>query len=208
MRIFFAQVMREAIETMNFAGEIRLLDAGCGSGAWLNDASELLARRELKHQLFGFDLTEEMVNIAREKLAVTSASSIHIKVGDILSESSYRFDEDRNDYDLVITYDVVQQLPPRQQYSALERMWSHVAPGGAMIIFDHDKDTAYGRAMGRKKFLTQYLRLPLVPRYYCNAKYPPLKKFAEKFSADFALQYKLIAGPDDKKFGLILFKSR
>jgi hypothetical protein len=114
----------------------------------------------------------------------------HFQQGDILNDSTYGFPGRSGRFDIIFAYDVVQQLPPALQYQACETMLGRLAAGGALIVFDHDSQSRYGRQMAFKKFVTRYLRIELVPRYYCNAKYPPLRQFAndltqiESFAAE------------------------
>jgi hypothetical protein len=57
--------------------------------------------------------------------------------------------------------------------------------------------------MARKKFLTRYLGFRLVPRYYCNAKYPPLAEFAQRLNAESGISCRLIAATDSPKMALV-----
>lgn len=182
---------------------LRILDCGCGTGAWLAEAWALLAPDDSRQlELYGFDLTAEMVAIAADKLGrLTDAVAVH--EGDILNAASYRFDgNDR--YDIVFAYDVVQQLPRARQADAVRTMLAHLAPGGRAIIFDHEHTSAYGLRMARRKFFTRYFRLPLVPRYYCNARYPYLKKISAQLEADGYDEISLVADSRDRKYALTI----
>jgi 2-polyprenyl-3-methyl-5-hydroxy-6-metoxy-1,4-benzoquinol methylase len=204
LKEFFQQCMREVYEQVNTAEGISILDCGCGPGAWLAVVSQMKGLVDSSDtDFFGFDLTPEMVDLARQKLAGRVPPS-HLKKGDILSEDAYAFTEPGQTYNVIYAYDVVQQLPRKLQFAACETMLRHLSPGGFVVIFDHERASAHGCKMGFKKFVTKYLRIALLPRYYCNARYPALTQFARKLSASghFATEIKM--GPNRKKRALII----
>ena len=60
--------------------------------------------------------------------------------------------------------------------------------------------------MGRRKFFTRYFGLPLVPRFYCNAKYPPLARFRDRLAADPAIDAEILVRDDAVKRALIVHR--
>ncbi len=162
---------------------LTLLDCGCGTGAWLAFLAAALREAGFAEiRCCGFDLSGKMVEVARHKLAgLAEPQDLH--AGNLLEETSYDFAGLTSGVDLLFTYDVVQQLPCRQQYRACEIMANHLAPGGLALIFDNDSHSKFGRRMALRKFLTRYCGLSLVPRYYCNAAYPPLERFRRRLAA-------------------------
>jgi len=184
---------------------LRILDCGCGTGLWL----EFLAR-QLEHAgreviCYGFDLSDSMVELAQSRLAARQGGG-NIQRGDLLDEAAYRFGGMRDGYDLVFAFDVVQQLPCRHQYAASELMAKKLAPGGVALIFDHDRSSPYGRSMGWKKFVTRYFGVPLLPRYYCDARYPPLARFTTRLGSEAGLEVELIADTATPKMAMVLTK--
>lgn len=182
-------------------GPLRLIDCGCGTGLWLDFVSKQVATAGEGLLACGFDLSDGMVALAQRRLA-----DAHIQQGDLLDPAAYRFDVATAGFDLLFAFDVVQQLPPRHQLAACRLMAQQLAPGGVALIFDHDKASPYGRAMGRKKFITRYLGVPLLPRYYCDARYPPLARFAQQLSAEPGLRAELIPDSATPKMALVLTK--
>jgi len=189
------------------AGErpTQVLDCGCGTGAWLAYLGTLFEKAARDGDFFGFDLSDRMIEVARNKLA-GQIDATHIQRGDLLEEAAYRFDGVGNGFDLIFVFDAIQQLPPSRQYEACELMVEQLAPGGVMLVFDHDKSSPYGRKMARKKFVTRYLGIPLVPRYYCRAKYPPLNKFAERLTRRKGLSANVRVAGDCPKMALVINK--
>jgi hypothetical protein len=185
--------------------KVQLLECGCGAGAWieflLDNFPDLPAE-----SIHGFDLTPALIEQA--KLRMTSRlPAANLWVGDILEAASYRQPPSDAGYDLILTYDVVQQLPRRLQLLAVETMYLHLSFGGVLLIFDNDCQSAYGRKMAWKKFLTKYVGLPLVPRYYCAAHYPGLKTLVAKLCALGAV-CEVLQIPETPKYAVLAHKPR
>jgi SAM-dependent methyltransferase len=162
---FFEEVLSSVLDPSS--NQLYLLDCGCGAGSWLKFLNRKYGDR-LK--LYGTDVTPGMVSLAKQTLG----GSALVQVADLLEASGYRFKDGRSSFDVIYAYDVVQQIPRQRQFRAVDMMLAHIVEGGTVVIFDHDRDTIYGRKMALKKLLTKYTLLPFVPRYYCNATYPPL----------------------------------
>ncbi len=180
---FVGAVLSSVLPRLPRRRPLTLLDCGCGTGAWIAFLASALQDAGVGEvRCCGFDLSGKMVEVARDKLAgLVEAQNLH--AGNILEEASYRFDKLDAGFDLIFAYDVVQQLPRRQQYGACETMAKHLAPEGLALIFDNDSQSKFGRRMARRKFFTRYCGLKLVPRYYCNAAYPPLERFRNRLDA-------------------------
>jgi SAM-dependent methyltransferase len=180
-----------------------ILDCGCGPGAWLEVVAAIAARTGPgRADLDGFDITPGMIELARARLAgIVAPERLH--VGDVLDPAAYDFD-DGPEFDLVFTYDLVQQLPRGQQFAAIERMLATLGPGGTLVVFDHDRFSSYGRRMGLKKWLTRHLRIPLVPRFYIESAYPPLAVFARRLGSRSNLVVRIATGLGTQKQALIV----
>ncbi len=196
---------RFVIDSNREKHRLRILDSGCGTGTWLSFIRHLLEGAGIESELFGFDLSDGMVDLARRKLAPETDVK-HIKQGDLLDGASYKFDGEPAKYDMLFVFDAIQQLPPAHQFDACALMVEQLLPGGVILMFDHDSASPYGRAMARKKFLTKYFGIPLVPRYYCNAKYPPLSEFAAEIDRRSGVSAELLTAPDSPKQALVIKK--
>jgi len=177
-QLFFGGVMDDVLSSLIQKPGIQVLDCGCGPGAWLDYISRMDVENHLEGY-YGFDLTEQMIPVARKRLE-HCAPQENLHAGDVLNEQTYCFPSGPDKYDLIMTYDVVQQLPRALQFKVCEMILSRLAKDGIAVIFDNDCHSPFGRKMGFRKFVTRYLGITLVPKYYCNAKYPPLQKFANR----------------------------
>jgi len=203
-KAFFRDCMRYIYEQLGSATSLSILDCGCGPGAWLDFVRQITDGEGISPiSYYGFDVTSEMVEVVRRRLSPWIATE-HLQQGDILKDESYTFQQNDQHYSIIYAYDVIQQLPPKLQFDACKVMLRHLAPGGFVLIFDHDNQSLYGRIMGFKKFITRHLKIELVPPYYCNARYPALAKFADRIRAlgQFATEIKV--APDGKKRALII----
>ena len=205
---FVESCVVEAVESLSEAKSLSILDCGCGTGIWLDALRRIpiLASRA-DDQYYGFDLTPEMIELAREKLS-EQVPADHLHAGDILLETSYQFDRPDQQFDLIYAYDVIQQLPPRLQFAACRLMLTRLAPQGVMILFDHDRYSLYGLRMGAKKWVTRRLRIPLVPDFYCNAKYPPLASFRRQLGSLGAFSTAIRIAPEGSKRALVVRRGR
>ena len=203
---FFRSVLSDAVAQLDPKQPLSLLDCGCGTGTWLLAAQQLMAEAGRNVRLFGFDLSERMVQVAREALAGHSEPD-DLRTGDLLNPDSYRFPGAEQGFDLLLAYDVVQQLPPERQFACCELITKSIAPGGFAIIFDHDKSSLFGMKMGFRKFVTRNLRIPLVPDYYCNARYPGLTGFAKRLDRIEGISTELRIDSEKKKCALIIHRT-
>jgi 2-polyprenyl-3-methyl-5-hydroxy-6-metoxy-1,4-benzoquinol methylase len=204
-RRFVAECIQRIAATIQTSrNEIAILDCGCGIGAWLacvEDTDRLSGSTSL--QCYGFDLTPEMVEVARERL--TGRVPRHnIREGDILDDTAYEFEGGPRLFDIVYAYDVIQQLPRADQLRGCMTMVKHVAPGGVALIFDHERNSVYGAIMATKKLATKYLSIPLVPAFYLNARYPPLASFARQIRSTTRCSTEILPALDRKKRAFVI----
>jgi SAM-dependent methyltransferase len=201
-KTFFSYVI--GTELMNFPRGNRLhcLDAGCGPGAWSEYLLDIFAERGITGRLVAFDISDGMIDVARERLA-GRVNGADLAVGDLLNPGSYLHPE-IDGFDVVIAYDAIQQLPVKRQRESISLITDSLAVGGKAIIFDHDCNSIYGRRMAWRKFLTKYFFVPLIPRYYCNAKYPPLARISAEYDDKLGLSTRILAMDDFPKQALVI----
>ncbi len=182
---FVRSVMTPVLAAMG-ARRLRILECGCGPGQWLDEIGALAGEVSGEPaDLTGFDVTPGMVDLASQRFAGRTPP-VRVFAGDVLDPVSYRAADAgaaaSPGYDVVVAFDVVQQLPRERQLEAVELMAGAVRAGGALLVFDHDSRSKFGRWMGTKKWLRRHARLPLVPEWYIHAAYPPLAEFARRLN--------------------------
>jgi len=160
---------------------LRILECGCGNGGWLALLAQVLPDA-LDHSFYGFDISTEMVTLARTRLR-DLVPGARIQVGSVLMDDAYEFDGSDGSFDLIFAYDLVQQIPRSLQASACEAMVQRLSSKGSLIIFDHERFSLHGARMGFKKLVTRITGLPLVPRYFCEARYPSLESLKRRMVA-------------------------
>lgn len=191
-RFFSARINEWLAARAGSDGPLRVLEAGCGTGAWLVHLHRLAGARPLT--LCGFDLTDGMVALARDNVKQRGVP-VSLETGDLLQADSYRCAQLNGAFDLIYAYDVVQQLPRPLQWRAVEQMAGQLAVGGTLMVFDHERWSRYGVRMAWRKFLTRWGPIQFVPKFYCNARYPALKAMARRLrSAGYRVSLERQAG--------------
>jgi SAM-dependent methyltransferase len=200
-RELFAQVMTVELERLAGRDSPAVLDAGCGTGAWIETLRALASTRLPAVTLYGFDLTPAMIDIAEKRLSATS-ESVHLSVGDVLDDEAYSL-RPGGRYDLIYAYDVVQQLPRGDQVRVIETFLRHLSPGGSLVVFDHEAHSVYGVLMGTGKKLTR-LGLPVLPSYYLTARYPKLARIENALSKRPGTEATIIPASNRRKRALVV----
>jgi len=99
-----------------------LLDAGCGP------ASMLRSLTDLGLELYGFDLTPEMVTEARQ--VMSKLPQDRLWVGSVTDRSAYG----RRDYDAAICIGVLPHVPASADATVVENLFHAVKPGGTVLL--------------------------------------------------------------------------
>lgn len=205
--VFFVKVISEALGTDWDSGKLAtVLEAGMGDGGWL----EVLAdARRGAIECSGFDITPEMVSLAKKRFSKISSSVASVgffDVGDITEIKDYFKGKKDSGYDLVFCYDVIQQLPKGLQVAAVKCMLEATKKRGRVIIFDKHKWSSHGIKMNIKKLITKYTPKKIVPIFYLNAKYPNLTKIMRQIHNELKCRSYLIPDQSKKHFALVIEK--
>jgi ubiquinone/menaquinone biosynthesis C-methylase UbiE len=114
--------------------DLRVLDAGCGTGAVLlalHDAA--VARRLTPVTLHGFDLTPAMLDQLRTSLRVRGIKGVELAHADVLAlealPASWR------SFDLIASASMLEYLPRDQFVTALRGLRALLTDGGSLLLF-------------------------------------------------------------------------
>ena len=121
-----------AVEAVSLRGEEQLLDIGCGTG----ELEKALLQTKPKLNIFGVDLSEDMLNIARKKLP--NFPNITFQEGDILN-----IELPANFYDAVFSLSNLHYFPyPNLIFKKVSHL---LKPKGLFVIIDWNRDTFRGK---------------------------------------------------------------
>ena len=109
-------------------GVRRLLDAGCGPASMLR---HLIAPGR---DVYGFDLTPEMVAEARRVLGELGVAPDHIWSGSVAVGSNFAAPAGKADYDCVVCCGVMPHIPETMEVEVIENIHRGLQPGGYAIV--------------------------------------------------------------------------
>ena len=130
--------------------ELRVLDAGCGTGVVtlaLRDA--LLRRGFAPGPMHAFDLTPAMLERFREELARRGVGEVELAQADVLE--LHRLPASWRHYDLVVSASMLEYVPCARLSDALRALRSLLKEGGTFVLF-----------ITRRNWLTR----PLIGRWW------------------------------------------
>lgn len=117
-----AEIVRNELRQANIAS---LVDAGCGPASMLRDLGGLGL------DLYGFDLTPEMVFEARRVMADRNVPEGQIWEGSVLERTSFRAPPEG--YGAAICFGVLPHIPANQDAIVLANLTAAVQPGGLVL---------------------------------------------------------------------------
>lgn len=112
-------------DELTHSGASSLLDAGCGPASMLRDLTDLGL------DLYGFDLTPEMVVEARRVMAASDVPEARIWEGSVLDRKSFRIPPEG--YSAAICFGVLPHIPPDQDALVFANLTDAVRPGGLVM---------------------------------------------------------------------------
>ncbi len=129
---------------------LRILDAGCGTGALTLALRDALVERGLPPSaLHGFDLTPAMLERLHAALRARSISGIETRQADVLHLD--QLPASWQGYDLVVSASMLEYVPPDRLAEALAGLRGRLAPEGRFVLF-----------ITRRNWLTR----PLIGRWW------------------------------------------
>jgi 2-polyprenyl-3-methyl-5-hydroxy-6-metoxy-1,4-benzoquinol methylase len=108
-------------------GAKTLLDAGCGPASFLRDLTDTSI------QLYGFDLTPEMIQEAQRVMGGHQVPASHFWEGSVTNPASYQAPGDIR-FDSAVCIGVLPHIPPEADQTVLENLYQAVEPGGTVIV--------------------------------------------------------------------------
>ena len=129
---------------------LRVLDAGCGTGALTLALRDALVRRGMPPSaLHGFDLTPTMLERLHGRLRARGIRDVETRQADVLELG--RLPASWTGYDLVVSASMLEYVPPDRLAEALAGLRGLLAPEGRLALF-----------ITRRNWLTR----PLIGRWW------------------------------------------
>ena len=119
------QVTREIIEQMQWPPGTRVLDVGSGLGG-----PGFLMATEYQAQVTGVDLTQEIVDIANERLREKNIPGVSFHQGDI-----HQMHWDEGSFDVIWSRETLLHVPDKDEL--FRKFYRWLAPGGRVMITDY-----------------------------------------------------------------------
>lgn len=110
------------------AGAANVLDAGCGPASMLRD----LAGPDL--DVYGFDLTPEMVLEAKKILGGMGVPDSHIWDGSVADPAAFKAPEGPEAFDAAICMGVLPHIPVELDEVVIRNLAGAVKPGGTVVL--------------------------------------------------------------------------
>ncbi|MBW1756272.1 MAG: methyltransferase domain-containing protein [Deltaproteobacteria bacterium] len=113
---------------------LRILDAGCGTGNVTREVLDLARRQDITGlSIDGFDLTPAMLNRFRQWLSREGVEAIDLREANVLE--LHRLPESWSGYDRILSSAMLEYLPKDRLAEALAALRRRLAGDGTLTIF-------------------------------------------------------------------------
>jgi SAM-dependent methyltransferase len=114
--------------------DLRILDAGCGTGTAALALLRALWRRNLGYQtLHAFDLTPAMLARFRQHLTQQKIPNVHLREANVLELE--RLPPSWTNYDLIVSVAMLEYVPRADLVTALAALRTRLARHGRLLLF-------------------------------------------------------------------------
>jgi cyclopropane fatty-acyl-phospholipid synthase-like methyltransferase len=149
MAVGHRRSLRRYFETRPYVRDgMRVLDAGCGSGALIDVLHSIVDRRKFAAEFHGFDLTPEMLKAARRRSARRTCHKVFLMPADVRDVPEALPDE-WTGADLVVSAGMFEYLDKEELPDVLRRLGSMLKPGGTLAFFISREGRANRLALGK-----------------------------------------------------------
>jgi ubiquinone/menaquinone biosynthesis C-methylase UbiE len=167
--IFYKMCYRKIRPLLSLQDGMKVLDVGCGTGSLLKE----LSRSGKELNLYGIDLSSEMIRAAREKLKDEKHVELHeASAADLPFESNF--------FDYIVCMNSLHHhADPNQSLTEMARI---LKPGGVMILTDSFVDSTVRKILSRTVYLlwnegeVQYFKREELRRIFRSLGYEPVRQ--------------------------------
>ncbi len=140
-KFFFIDVLKWKNVLAKFFSEnsylrsnMKILDAGCGTGAVTRALYGLARQQKLEKVTFhAFDLTPAMLDLFRQWVEAEQASDITLQQADVM-ELEKQLPQNWNDYDLIISSAMLEYIPKDKIPQALSNLKRLLDENGSLLV--------------------------------------------------------------------------
>lgn len=129
------QALQAFFEAYNgLHSDLRILDAGCGTGTAALALLRALRRRHLDYQtLHAFDLTPAMLARFQEHVTQQQIANMHLREANVLALE--RLPPSWTNYDLIVSVAMLEYVPRADVVTALTALRTRLARDGRLLLF-------------------------------------------------------------------------